>query len=199
MSRSAPSSCALVARDIAFGLQDLRLDRTAVQRDQEIALFHARAIGEMHCGDFAVDPALDRDTRHRHHGAERLDPHRGRFLDGGRDLDRNGAARRALRRLRDRALRREQAAGFHFHVAAAAPATASTSTTANVLRFVTRSRPGSKHPRPPLVLPVPPDASARKVRLRSLPRCGQVTHLFQACISPYRAIYRAQVRRYWAW
>ena len=66
----------LVARDVALGLQDLRLDRAAVERDQEVALLHARAVGEMNFGDLAVDPALDRDAGDRRHGAERLDPHR---------------------------------------------------------------------------------------------------------------------------
>ena len=47
----------LVARDVAFGLEDLRLDRAAVERDQEIALLHARAVGEMDLGDLAVDAA----------------------------------------------------------------------------------------------------------------------------------------------
>jgi hypothetical protein len=46
-----------VARDVAFGLKDLRLDRAAVERDQQVALLHARAVGEMNPGDLAVDPA----------------------------------------------------------------------------------------------------------------------------------------------
>jgi hypothetical protein len=96
----------LVARDVAFGLQDLRLDRAAVERDQEIALLHARAIGEMHPENFAVDARLDRDACHRRDGAERLDLHRCRLLHRLGDLDGDRARRGLLlRRLRGRAKR----------------------------------------------------------------------------------------------
>ncbi len=128
----------LGAGEQAFDLLDLRFDRAAVEREQEIALVHQRAVAEMHAGDLAVDARLDRDAGDRGHGAERLDANRNGLLDRGRDLDRDarGAvlARAPARRRRPTTNRRVSPRR--------SPAAASTTTapTTNVRFFITVPR-----------------------------------------------------------
>src|SRR5712691_10012231 len=113
-----------VARNVALGLLevrlrtveyslhllDLRLDRAAVERKQEIASPHHRAVAEMHAHDLRIDARLDRDTGDRSDAAERLDANRDGFLHRGRDLDRCRPRRGLPLRLRDRAARPQSAA-----------------------------------------------------------------------------------------
>src|SRR5229473_4308540 len=113
-----------VARNVALGLLevrlrtveyslhllDLRLDRAAVERKQEIASPHHRAVAEMHAHDLRIDARLDRDTGDRSDAAERLDTNRDGFLHRGRDLDRCRPRRGLPLRLRDRAARPQSAA-----------------------------------------------------------------------------------------
>src|SRR6266536_2209368 len=71
-----PLICARMLQKLSFDLMNLRLDRTTVQGEQEIALPHHRAIPEMDSDDFGVDPGLDRNARDRRDGTHELDPHR---------------------------------------------------------------------------------------------------------------------------
>ena len=58
-----------------------RLDRAAVEDEQDVALLDPGAVLEFDRDDLAVDPRLDRDAGDGRHGAERLEPDRDRFLD----------------------------------------------------------------------------------------------------------------------
>ena len=114
----------LGSRRAVLDLLDLRFDRAAVEREQEIAFAHDRPVAKVHADDLAIDAGLDRDAGDRSDAAERFDAHRNGLLgDGrrprpGRRAARSGAAP-ARRRPRNQKVPR---------VAATTPAAASTAT-----------------------------------------------------------------------
>ena len=95
----------MVAREIAFGLLDLRLDRATVERDQDVALLEpSRAIGKLYLPVISLSiRGLDRDTRDRRHGAERLESEPDVFFLTAVATSTATATRTLAWRLRDRA------------------------------------------------------------------------------------------------
>ena len=101
MSRSAPFELRLSRGDVALDLADLRLDRAAVEREQEIALLDPRAVLEMHADDLGVDARLDRRRWRSVVTVPSASSRTGTvFLDGRGDGDRHRCAGRrgSLRR-----------------------------------------------------------------------------------------------------
>ena len=75
-------------RAIDHGLHafDFRFGLPAIEREQEVALFHPRAVADIDGRDDGIDARLDRDTGDGRHVSERLDPDRNvLFLGHGRD------------------------------------------------------------------------------------------------------------------
>ena len=100
----------LVARNDAFGLRDLRPELAVIEGEQQVALFHAGAVGEVHADDFGFQPRLDGDAGDRRHGAQRVDGQRDHLLFGFGDVDGDDTF---ARRLRDGSAAAPDAASKH--------------------------------------------------------------------------------------
>lgn len=100
----------LGAGEQAFHLPDLGFDRAAIEREQEVAFAHQRTIAEVHAGDLAVHPRLDRDAGNRGDGSQHFEADGNDLLDRGHDFDRDRADPILAGRLRNRSVRPQTAA-----------------------------------------------------------------------------------------